>query len=488
MTPLSAHQFRLFLRRLTAFLIVANAPFWVAQHLIMKAPRGQFNLDYLLLAIVALYLPVTPGIAAFILVFCLDAFSCASIYYYFNYFNQTEWLVAALFFSQLPPLRLLSIVLGLVFGGWMLGMLCWKIAGDSPAQDRRPQAALLSITLCILLAASLGASPAFQGASTPQKPSSSALYRAGHSLWGMLAHGDKLPTQPIDSASHALGILRVVSTAPSSPPHNIVLILVESYGLLRDPAAAQRLNAPYRSALIRQKYQVETGTTPFRGSTVAGEFRELCGVSGGLSTTSEAARLAPKCLPAILKSRGFQGTAFHGFTQTMFDRVIWYRDLGFEKRIFREQLGQAEYCEGAFPGTCDTAVGELIHRQLLGMRRPQFIYWLTLNSHLPVPTGSGMLSQFGCASTSGSAEQLCVWRGLVQRVHAEVAAMASDPALPPTEFLVVGDHAPPFLTDDVRSQFSQGEVPFIHLFPRELNGTTPQALLAHVSRQGSLSR
>jgi hypothetical protein len=47
--------------------------------------------------------------------------------------------------------------------------------------------------------------------------------------------------------------------------------------------------------------------------------------------------------------------------------------------------------------------------------------------------------------------------------------------LPPTEFLVAGDHAPPFILEKRRQMFSQTVVPYLRLIPRQSAGRKPRA-------------
>jgi hypothetical protein len=87
---------------------------------------------------------------------------------------------------------------------------------------------------------------------------------------------------PVDSATSALlkDLRQDNRSLPNSGvPRNIALILVESYGVLRDATQASLISAPFNSPAIRRHYDGTGGTVPFHGTTIAGEFRELCGVA-----------------------------------------------------------------------------------------------------------------------------------------------------------------------------------------------------------------
>jgi hypothetical protein len=47
-----------------------------------------------------------------------------------------------------------------------------------------------------------------------------------------------------------------------------------------------------------------------------------------------------------------------------------------------------------------------------------------------------------------------------------VAAIAAAPHLPPTHFVIVGDHTPPFFDRARRGAFIEQYVPFVELIPR----------------------
>jgi len=225
---------------------------------------------------------------------------------------------------------------------------------------------------------------------------------------------------------------------------------------------------------------MQRGSVAFAGPTTSGETRELCGDSAGDLSIAAAATYFAGCWPARLERDGYRTTAVHGFTPTMFRRQEWYRRFGFEESDFLPDLARqgAAMCDGAFPGICDADVARWIAGRLVKPvdLRPAFIHWVTLNSHLPVPRMDTGLPTGECAAVGIEQQQsLCAWFLLVLRVHESVAQVALTPGLRPTVFVIVGDHAPPFLREDVRNRFSQTRVPFVVLEPRSMDTTTLQA-------------
>jgi hypothetical protein len=288
-------------------------------------------------------------------------------------------------------------------------------------------------------------------------------------------HGRVITARPLSSA---LG--PVIAAIPAGGRPNVVLVLTESWGLANDDRVNQAEMEPYSSPALTGLYRMQRGSVAFAGPTTSGETRELCGDSAGDRSIVAAATYFAGCWPARLERDGYRTTAVHGFTPTMFRRQEWYRRFGFEESDFLPDLARqgGEMCDGAFPGICDADVARWIAGRLVNPvdQRPAFIHWVTLNSHLPVPRMDTGLPTGECAAVGIEQQQsLCAWFLLVLRVHESVAQVALTPGLRPTVFVIVGDHAPPFLREDVRNRFSQTRVPFVVLEPRSMDTTTLQA-------------
>lgn len=82
--------------------------------------------------------------------------------------------------------------------------------------------------------------------------------------------------------------------------------------------------------------------------------------------------------------------------------------------------------------------------------------------HLPLPPG--FAGDCGISSITKNPAQACGWFRIKRQTLAAVATAAVTPGLPPTVFVVVGDHAPPSV-DAARYRFSPRQVPFVVLAP-----------------------
>lgn len=262
---------------------------------------------------------------------------------------------------------------------------------------------------------------------------------------------------------------------------NLVIIVVESWGLAKDLSLRQGLDQPYSQPGIRDRYEVVRGTVPFYGATIAGEARELCGTSIGYHLINAAATELKDCLPAHLAGLGYRNIAVHGMNRHVFSRSSWYRTIGFQEQWFNDQLKQQGLadCVGAFVGTCDADVAKWIGGLLAkDATQPYFVHWMTLNSHLPVPfplahpVGSPCLATMSLTPDS----PLCSWFQLITNVNESVSEIAMGELSRPTVFVIVGDHAPPFVDPAMRDRFSETVVPYVLLIPSQVHNSRDRLL------------
>ncbi|SIN63856.1 Phosphoglycerol transferase MdoB [Parasphingorhabdus marina DSM 22363] len=262
---------------------------------------------------------------------------------------------------------------------------------------------------------------------------------------------------------------------------HLVLIMVESLGVPRNnQVMAEKLFAYYENSAIRARYDVSQGTSLYYNSTTSGEFREMCGKWGDyyeLLDAAEAKQL--DCLPAQLAEKGYATHAMHSFKGEFFKRNQWYPNIGFESQEFWPELEKrgAEWCGGVFAGACDRQVPAMLAENLKRAAQPTFLYWLTLNAHLPVPTGAnlnaddcGRVSQELASDFPMICRQFAIFDDIDRALIAEITA--SD--FPEADILLVGDHMPPYFDRHNRSQFDPERVPWLYLKAKPLSGDDAQ--------------
>jgi hypothetical protein len=256
--------------------------------------------------------------------------------------------------------------------------------------------------------------------------------------------------------------------AAADGKRHLVLVIVESLGVPKDNAEMNKLLfAHYKdSAAVKARYNISQGTSPYYNSTTAGEVRELCGRWGDYYDLLEGKD--ESCLPARLAKKGYATEAVHSFVGNFFKRDIWYPNVGFETRSFADDLKDkgARNCGGVFPGACDRDVVKILGDKLRAAKEPTFLYWLTLNSHLPVPPGLNLnvdkcerISAKLAAEYPQICRQFAIWNDIDVEMVKEITAKD----FPEADILIVGDHMPPYFDKHQRTQFDPETVPWLYL-------------------------
>jgi len=270
---------------------------------------------------------------------------------------------------------------------------------------------------------------------------------------------------PFTSAVERSGLERLATGG-----QHVLVVMVEAMGQPTDPAVRRRLIDLWAPPEVRARYDVSAGETLFYGSTTNGEMRELCGRWAEYSEVME--EQDPTCLPARLAAQGYHSQAWHSFNGGFFDRSHWYPNIGFDEMRFSPELYEAgaERCPGVFPGACDRDVPRQIGAALKEASQPQFLYWLTVNSHLPV-LRSRQLQTEDCGGFDRTLDRefpmTCRLLQLFDQSGQALAREIVAADFPATAILIVGDHIPPFFDRHHRTQFEPDRVPWILLRPRE---------------------
>ncbi|AJA08215.1 hypothetical protein SKP52_06450 [Sphingopyxis fribergensis] len=278
---------------------------------------------------------------------------------------------------------------------------------------------------------------------------------------------------PVDSAAIQNDIRPATVKA-----RNLLVIVVESWGVSSDPYDRALQDQLWNPRRWSGRYEVTRGKSRYYGSTTSAELRELCGVWSAGFKSYDFDRA--DCLPKEFRVAGFQVDAMHSFNGVFFDRAVWYPKIGFERALFAKELiaRGADHCSGSvFPGACDNDIPRLIGQRLReepGIRK--FIYWLTLNGHIPVPASPELGTddcRLGDAAWRDQYPMLCRGFELQRQLADSISAEIMKPDFPDTDILIVGDHMPPYFKRDMRMRFDSAHVPWIML--RSRHGAKPPA-------------
>lgn len=435
------------LRALLAFVVFPNLLFYIIG-IFLFTNRALINIDYALLGALWLWLPRKVRVAGFASLFVLDGVGSTATMYNIN---PLAGLVAL---TKAPIGLIITVIIGAALAVGIAvatGLFAVRFLRDT---RRRRMVALL---MAVVVAIAVG-------------------MRAAASSTGTFVHelrdrvrSASVRTYPEAAASDSLR----GAAAMRNVPGNVAVIVVESMGDVRDAALHDVVWSPMQSAAVQAKYAVRTGSVAFRGGTTSGELRELCGIFADYITLPLSA--IPKCLPRVLAKQGFHTFAVHGYRSIYYNRAIWY-PLLFDSIYFDGELEKgvgARRCGTQFRGICDQDAIRLIG-QLLHSNEKRLVYWMTLDAHTPVDmerrpefaqawSANRMDSNPRCRIAPEVCLQALFWRDMFTRI----AELATDPALPPTRFLIVGDHAPAFVRREPASVFVPGRVPFIELVPRQ---------------------
>jgi hypothetical protein len=473
------------------YAVLANVPYWIASHWLGLLPIGWFCVEYAVIGLLALFLPGVLSATLLLVVIAADLLSGICKTYYLA---PSECFDNIGSLHELPGGRSLAVaavvLITLALVTVALRYPVARIHGVCKVSAASCFLAFCAVILsldCASMIRETGRLPGIIDHSSPDARTiryfrspwlarypEVRLVRLEKSLgghWSTTAAALNQAPLLSSAAAEAMRSTALTSGRPLRDLPNLVIVLTESWGFDEDPAVRNSLVRPYFQPDLLARYQVSQGTVPFFGATIGAEARELCGSRiGGQIINVPSAGLGG-CLPSRLESLGYHSIALHGMDGHMYHRLNWYRKIGFQEQQFRTQFRRQGLpdCLGAFSGTCDAAVAEWIGNRL-GKKDagPNFVYWVTLNSHLPVPVPSPLRNAASCSLTPLLLQQpaLCSWYQLVANVHDSVSRLALVDLARPTVFVIVGDHAPPFADPELRAQFSSTEVPFVILVPR----------------------
>jgi hypothetical protein len=104
-------------------------------------------------------------------------------------------------------------------------------------------------------------------------------------------------------------------------------------------------------------------------------------------------------------------------------------------------------------------------------KNKRFIYWLTLNSHLPVARDTSLELDLDCAGLLDAPDQeehqeVCRLHSVLLGLMRSIADVAEKTG-GDLRVIIVGDHAPPFALQRDRALFKPGVVPFFELVSKK---------------------
>ena len=457
-------------RTLLAFLVLPNLLFALLGR-IWFIDRAWVNLDYLIVGAASIWLGNRVTALAVFLLICADLlFAFAPGYH----LSIASVLGSATELLSIDPAYVLAQSMIMLVAA---GTCTWLVSRSWTRVTRSAIVPAICLGMALLLAvadARFSGSRLFVSDTSLVVPNIAAS-TANHLRIALATRGGASadqPHKPMDGASAGLRE-RLDNAEPIS--RNVILVVVESLGTFADP----ELDALQLRALDRltgnSRFTVRSsGHVQFEGSTVPGELRELCGIRVLTVHPDPDALPVADCLPARMQKAGYRTLAAHGFMGTFFSRNLWYPALGFDHiwfaSDFNRQLEAPRRCGVAFHGICDRMAWQALVDHLRARQdQRNFIYWLTISTHLPVASPGEGVDRAICEAhpvtrTNANACHLVAWHNamLSSIVDSLQAGMPGD-----TTIILVGDHAPPFIDARTRGLFDPRRVPYAVIAPRQ---------------------
>lgn len=438
----------------------ANAPYWIFGNFIFLN-RPLINYDTLV-ALLVMIITRPIGVTLLILSWATDGLVSQSLTYQF--LSPVDFLESARFGGKINWIDFVStwhfLTLFVFIGAMYLCMI----------SARRSSNAIVSIcyflisgVIFVTLDTANGTSDLWlrDSLTVPINIGGSPEYTL---FKGLLKSPEKRGVRKISDDQSISKKFDVLKWAKKHPDRSILFVVIESLGVPSSKDALTWLDQKIQS----EQYASSSYQILFKGATTSGELRSLCALEG--SYTSINSSNGENCLPAQFSKIGWTASGFHGFSSKIFDRESWWPNIGFSQRFFIEdsKIGDLPRCGNVFRGACDKDVIKVAVRSLV--QEKSFAYVLTLNTHLPVvprdvPTE---LSEICVRDSipSGACTHIAALGDVLTQVMQQASALAKPPLV-----LVVGDHAPPFVSLDERRSFRQDLVPGYVLDPKLLNAT-----------------
>ena len=462
-TQPSAGRWPLALRR-GLYLIGMNAaiqlPFWVAERF-YSFQRPLFNYD-LVIALLGFCVSAWLGWGLLLGALTIDVIRIASLNYHF--LNLADFIESARFAGLLSLGSFVSPGLVLL----VVCVLAYVVCIARWLRRWLSRLVVEQILLLFLLVGLDSLNGSMQFFHTGLDRFRLPLNIAGSPTWNLYRMQQaQQPGKAGDVLTPMPSIVResMQGWHTAHPDRSMMLVLVESMGQPKSMAVRDWLAQQAQPLGVAERWSIRAGEEVFHGSTTHGELRVLCGLDGRYDSVDAA--LSPQCLPGQLSAQGFDAVGYHGFQLTMFNRARWWQLVGLKPHVFDYQHAapEAKDCHNVFHGMCDA---EMLREAIAHVQEERrFSYVVTLDTHLPLPAAAGSVPDdvrtiCGRENLSErSCELVNQLGGVLRTLGSQLAAGSGTPYV-----AIVGDHAPPFLARESRTEFLPDKVPFLLLEPK----------------------
>ncbi len=316
----------LFKSPLLRYLILPNAIFG-ASSLVITTSHAWVNIDYSLIGLLSPVIGRYWSAGIYLLFFIIDLIAT---------FAPTYHLRPTIFFTIYRELSAfkLTYLIGLLALLLLPLLIAWFVAfrnGSLPSDSRSLQGRkwLIIVPLVLLFIDILNGSNRFLSVGDPiclkHNVAGSALVKIARDA---VARYNKGPAKTLPLAAGEYATSRLVNELNSGRilTYNIVMVIIESWGISSDANLNQMISEPLLGHAISSRYEIHKGNIPFYGSTVPAELRELSGMRA-----LDPDDVTRETIPARLVLMGYDTVSLHGFTPNFFGRDEWYPRYGFKR-------------------------------------------------------------------------------------------------------------------------------------------------------------
>ena len=255
---------------------------------------------------------------------------------------------------------------------------------------------------------------------------------------------------------------------------NQLVVLIESWGLINDSITQEALQ-DYLSAQLKNKgYQFKWGKSPFAGPTTSAALRQMVGVKGNYKYFLHHKTDTNNIISIFdyKNKQGYTTYGFHSFSENMFNRKIWWHNIGVQNEHFKESYIQYNANkkikiveESPFPSVDDQ---DMFNYMLLKTKdnKKVFSYLLTENTHLPFKLNvieNEPVLKFKIESLPISNEAQNQLKLIKNTVSSFIQKLDTNRW---NKIIIMGDHNPPYLDIRDRNYYSFKEVPYILIYKK----------------------
>ena len=253
---------------------------------------------------------------------------------------------------------------------------------------------------------------------------------------------------------------------------NQLIILIESWGLINDSITQKALQSYFSANITKKGYRYQWGRSPFYGPTSSAEIRQLIGVTGKYEYFVHH-KTDTNSLYSIFDYKNKQGYStygFHSFSGNMFNRVVWWKNIGIQHRNFKENYlsensngSKKIVAESPFPSINDIDMFDYMLTKT-NTNNKIFSYLLTENTHLPFKIKvieNEPVSTFKISNLAISDEAQNQLKLIKNTISTFIEKIDSNKW---NKIIIIGDHSPPYLDKRDRSYYSKKLVPFVLIY------------------------